>query len=91
MGDRVSRLAALDGGRPAAHPSSEPVRHVPVTGSKENPLMGAPDRDRDRLIQAALAWDAMRAHAGAAEGSAESRQIAREVRSLLIAEMMADE
>jgi hypothetical protein len=38
----------------------------------------------DSLIRAARAWDALRRHAGAAEGSAESRQIARDVMSILI-------
>jgi len=37
----------------------------------------------DSLIKAARAWDALRRHAGAAEGSAESRRIARDVMSIL--------
>ena len=35
------------------------------------------------LIEAARAWDALRRHAGADEGSAESRQIAQDVMSIL--------
>ena len=37
------------------------------------------------LIKAARAWEALRRHAGADEGSDESRQIARDVMSILIA------
>ncbi len=39
----------------------------------------------DSLIKAARAWEALCHHAGAAEGSDESRQIARDVMSILIA------
>ena len=37
----------------------------------------------DSLIKAARAWDALRRHAGADEGSDESRQIARDVMAIL--------
>lgn len=37
------------------------------------------------LIEAACAWDALRRHAGADEGSFESRQIARDVMGILCA------
>lgn len=45
----------------------------------------ADDRSDDAmlLVKAARAWEALRRHAGAAEGSAESRQIARDVMSVL--------
>jgi len=37
----------------------------------------------DSLIAAARAWDALRRHADAPEGSDESRQIARDVMAIL--------
>lgn len=37
------------------------------------------------LVKAARAWNALRSHAGAVEGSPESRQIARDVMSILTA------
>jgi len=43
-----------------------------------------PDLTADSLILAARAWEALRQHAGAAEGSDESQQIARDVMSILI-------
>jgi hypothetical protein len=43
-----------------------------------------PDLTADSLILAARAWEALRQHAGADEGSDESQQIARDVMSILI-------
>ena len=40
----------------------------------------------DALVKAARAWEALCHHAGADEGSAESRQIARDVMAILCAE-----
>ena len=42
------------------------------------------DPESALLISAARAWDAMRSHAGAAEGSPESRRIAEDVMGVLL-------
>ena len=42
------------------------------------------DPESALLISAARAWDAMRNHAGAEEGSPESRRIAEDVMSILL-------